>query len=84
MEHRAAVCLFFCVKLGDNATTTHRNYSRPLEMMQCQEHKPFGGTNCFLKAENWLKMNTATDDHQQHGKVTTQHGKENLFHPIED
>jgi len=73
-----------CVKLGDSATTTHRNFSRPLEMMQCQEHKPFAGTKCFLKAENLLKMGSAADDHQQHVQVTTQHGKENLFDPIED
>jgi len=23
------------------------NFSRPLEMMQCQEHKPFAGTDVF-------------------------------------
>ena len=23
MEHRAVICPFFCVKLSDNATTTH-------------------------------------------------------------
>ena len=75
---------FLCVKLGDNATTTNRNFSRPLEMMQCQEHKPFAGTKCFLKAENLLKMSSATDDHQEHGQVAKQHGKENLCDPIED
>jgi hypothetical protein len=74
---------FFCVKLGDNAITTHTNFSRPLEMMQCQEHKLYGVTKCFLKAENLLKMSSATDD-QQHRQVTTQHGNENLFDPIED
>jgi len=47
------------------------NFSRPLEMMQCQEHKPFAGTKCFLKAEPLLKMRSAADDHQQHGQVTT-------------
>jgi hypothetical protein len=75
---------FFCVKLGDNATTTHRNFSRPLEMTQCPENKTFAGTKCFLDAENLLKMNSAADDHQQQGQVTTQQGKENLFDPIED
>jgi len=39
------------------------NFSRPLEMMQCQEHKPFAGTKCFLKAEPLLKMSSAADDH---------------------
>jgi len=43
------------------------NSSSPLEMMQCQEHKPFGGTKCFLKAEPLLKMSSAADDHLQHG-----------------
>jgi len=60
------------------------DFSRPLEMMQCQEHKPFAGTKCFLKAETLLKMRRAADDHQQHGQVTTQHEYENLFDPIED
>jgi len=53
-------------------------------MMQCQEHKPFAGTKCFLKAETLLKMSSAADDHQQHEQVTTQHEYENLFDPIED
>jgi hypothetical protein len=35
------------------------NFSRPLEMMHCQEHKPFAGTKCFLKAEPLLKMSSA-------------------------
>jgi hypothetical protein len=48
-------------------------FNRPLGMMQCQEHKPFAGTICFLKAEPLLGMSTAADDHQQHGQVTTQH-----------
>ena len=50
------------------------NYSRPLEMMQCQEHKPFAGTKCFLKAEPLFKLSSAVDDdYQQHGEVKTQH-----------
>jgi len=65
---------FFCVKLGDIATTTHGKFSRPLEMMQCQKHKPFSGTKSFLKAETLLKMSSAVDEYQQHGQVTTQHG----------
>ena len=60
------------------------NFSRPLEIMQCQEHKPFTGTKCFLKAEPSLKMSSSADDRQQHGQVTTQHEYENLFDPIED
>ena len=31
------------------------NFCRPLEMLQCQEHKPFAGTKCFLQAEHLLK-----------------------------
>jgi len=60
------------------------NFSRPFEMMQCQEHKPFAGTKCFLMAEPLLKMSSAADDHQQNGQVTTQHEYKNLFDPIED
>jgi hypothetical protein len=60
------------------------NFSRPLEVRQYQEHKPFAGTKCLLKAKPLLKMSSAADDRQQHGQVTTQHEYENLFDPIED
>ena len=60
------------------------NFSRPLKMTHCQEHKPFAATKCFLKAEPSLKMSSAADDHQHHGQVATQHEYENLFDPIED
>jgi hypothetical protein len=52
-----------------------KNFSRPLEMMQCQEHKPFAGIKCSLKAEPLLKMSSAADDHQQHGQVKHSAGK---------
>jgi hypothetical protein len=55
------------------------NFSRPLEMVLYQEHRPSAGTICCLKAEPLLKMSGAADNHQQHGQVTTQHGKENLL-----
>jgi hypothetical protein len=48
------------------------NFSSPLEMMQYQQHKPFAGTICFLKAEPLLKMSSAADDGQQYGQVTAQ------------
>jgi hypothetical protein len=64
----------FCVTLNDNSTMCYmENFSKPLEMMQCQEHKPFTGTKCFLKAEPLLKISSTVDDHQRHGEVTTQH-----------
>jgi hypothetical protein len=50
------------------------NFSKPLEMRKCQEHKPFAGTTCFLKAEPLMKMSSAADDHQQNRQVKTQHG----------
>jgi hypothetical protein len=50
------------------------NFSTPLEMMQCQERKPFTGTKRFQKAELLLKMRGAADDQWQHGQMTTQHG----------
>jgi hypothetical protein len=74
----------FCMCAFAFEATRLENFSKPLEMMQCQEHKPFAGTKCFLKAEPLLKMRSAADDHQQHGHVTTQHEYENLFDPIED
>jgi hypothetical protein len=39
------------------------NFSRPLEMTQCEEHKTFAETKCILKAERLLKMSTAADEH---------------------
>jgi hypothetical protein len=47
------------------------NFSRPLEMMQCQLHKPLTGIKCFLKAELLLNMSNTADDHQQHGGDNT-------------
>jgi hypothetical protein len=47
------------------------NFSRPLEMMHGQEHKPFAGTKRFLKAEPLLTISKAADDHQQQGHMTT-------------
>ena len=72
-EHRAAVCHFFVLNSVRMPPQHMENFSRPLEIMQCQEHKPFAGTKCFLKAEPMLKMSSAAEDHQQHGQVTTQH-----------
>jgi hypothetical protein len=76
--------IFFLLNSVEQPPQHMENFSRPWEMMQCQEHRPFAGTKCFLKAEPLLKMSSAADDHQQHGQVTTQHGYENLFDPIED
>jgi hypothetical protein len=48
------------------------NFSRPLEMTECQEHTLFAGTKFFMKAKPLVKMSSAADDHQQHGQMTTQ------------
>jgi hypothetical protein len=50
------------------------NFSRPLDMMQCQENTPFFDTKYFRKAELLLKTSSTADDHRQHGQVTTQQG----------
>jgi hypothetical protein len=41
--HRAAVCHLFLFVLNSVTMPSRHmeNFSRPLEMMQCQEHKPF-------------------------------------------
>ena len=75
---------FFVLNLVKVPPQHMENFSRPLEMMQFQEHKPFAGTKCFLKAEPLLKMSSTADDHKKYGQVTTQHEYENLFDPIED
>ena len=49
------------------------NFSRLLEMMHHQQHKPLAGTRCFLKAEPFLTMSSALYDHQQRAHVTTYH-----------
>jgi hypothetical protein len=36
--------VFFCVKLGTMPPQHMENFSRPLKMLQWQEHKPFTGT----------------------------------------
>jgi len=76
--------IFFVLNSVTVPPQNMENLSRPLEMMQCQQHKPFAGTKCFLKAEPSLKTSSAADGHQQHGQVTTQYEYENLFDPIED
>jgi hypothetical protein len=66
---------FFCVKLGDNATTTNGKLQQAFGDDAISRAHAFAGTECFLKAEALLKMSSAADDHQQqHGEVKTQHG----------
>ena len=69
--------IFLCVCVLNSVTIPPQhieNYSKPLEMMQCQEHKTFAGTKCFLIAEPLSKTSSAPDNHHQHREVTTQHG----------
>jgi hypothetical protein len=87
MEARNIVqlyAIFFVLHLVTVPPQHMEKFSMPLEMMQCQEHKPFAGTKYFLKAKSLLKMRSAADDNQQHRQVTTQHKYENFFDPIED
>jgi len=66
--------IFFLVLNSVTVSPQHmENFSRPLEMMQCQEHKPFDSTKCFLNAEPSLKISSTAEDHQQHGQVTIRH-----------
>ena len=66
-EHCTVISNLFFVLNSVTMLPQHmEHFSRPLEMMQCQEHKPFAGTKCFLKAEPLLKMSSAADDNQQH------------------
>ena len=65
----------FCVKLGDNATTTHGKLQQAFGDDAMSKAQAFRWQKkCFLKAEFFLKMSSAADDHQQRGQVTTQHG----------
>ena len=49
MEARNIVQWYVC-HLGDGATRTHGKLQQALEIVHCQQHKPFAGTKCFLKA----------------------------------
>jgi len=64
----------FCVKLGDNATTTHEKLQQAFGDDAMSKAQAFRWQKFFLKAEFFLKMSSAADDHQQGGQVTTQHG----------
>jgi hypothetical protein len=56
-QRYAIFCVCVCVLNSVTMPPQHmENFSRPLEMMQCQQHKPFAGTVCFLRAEHLLKM----------------------------
>jgi len=71
----SGIYVIFCVLNSVTLPPQHmENFSRPLEIMQYQEHKPVAGTKYFLKAEPFLKMSSAADYHQQNEQVTTQHG----------
>ena len=66
MEHRAAVCMpFFCVKLGENATKTHRKLQQAFEV------------DAVLRTEAfpWRKMfsehRTVVEDEQGSGRPST-------------
>ena len=47
------------------------NFSRPLEMMQCQEHKPFAGTKMFSEGR------TIVEDEQRSGRPSTTRTSDN-------
>jgi hypothetical protein len=61
----AIFCVLNSVKLPPQKM---EKFSSTLEIMQCQEHKPFAGTKYFLKAEPLLKMSSAANDRQQTDK----------------
>jgi hypothetical protein len=82
-EHCAAVCHLFVLKSVTLPPQHMENFSRPQEMMQYQEHKPFTGTKCFLKAEPLLKL-SSTVDHHRPGQVTTQYKYEKFVDLIKD
>ena len=71
-EHRETVA-FFVLNMLTLPPQHMENFSRPLEMTEYHEHMHFAGTKYVPKAEPLLKMNSAADDHQQQGQVTTQH-----------
>ena len=65
----------FCLLNSVKVPPWHmENFSRSLEILQCQQHKPFAGTKYFLKAESLLKMSSTADCHQHNGQLTTQLG----------
>ena len=70
--------IFFFTLNSVTVAPQHMGYfSRPLEMMQCQEHKPFCWHKMFSEGRNLVEdeQRSAADDHQQHGKVKHSTGK---------
>jgi hypothetical protein len=66
--------IIFCVRLGDNSTTTHGKLQQAFGDDAMSRVQAFPDTKCFLKAESLLKMSSVADVHQQHGQATKQHG----------
>ena len=76
--------IFFCVKLGDSATTTHGNLKQAFGDDAMSRAQAFRWHKMFSEGRPLLMMSSAADDHQQHRQVTTQHEYGNFFDPIED
>jgi hypothetical protein len=64
--------IFFCVKLGENATT-HGKLQQAFRR-SCNVKSTSLSLARFLKAESLIKMSSAARNHEQHGQVTTQNG----------
>jgi hypothetical protein len=57
------VIFLLCVLNSVTVTPQHmQNFSRPLEMMQCEQHKPFAGTKMFSEGI------TLAEDEQRSGR----------------
>jgi len=84
-EHLAAVCrLFLCVKLGDNATTTHGKLHQDFGDDAVSRAPTFRWHNMFSEGR------TVVGDEQRSGRPSTTRTGDNtarlrdLFDPIED
>jgi hypothetical protein len=72
IAQRCAIFFFVLNSLSDSASTKHGKFQQAFGDGLCEQHTPFVGTICSLKAEPLLKMSSAADDNQRHGLVTTQ------------
>jgi len=65
--------IFFCVKLGDSATTTHGKLQQAFGDVAVSRAQAICWHKMFSEGRPLLKMSSTVDDHQQHRQVTTQH-----------
>jgi hypothetical protein len=69
-KHRSALCHLFCVKLGDNATTTHGKLQQAFGGDAMSRAQTFHWHKMYSEGRTVVNMSSTADEHQQHGEMT--------------